>query len=128
MMSYANFKELSKDEKLTYLTKLRSENSIKDILEQWGITRPMYYTIAHEIGLPLNRKGNSSAKTAKNHNRGRRPKENNLPHVAEEINNEQKFTFSIDTSGPISLVSNILGVISGMEDRQVRVKMDVEVM
>lgn len=127
MMSYDSFKQLSKEEKLTYLTQLRSESSINDILEQWGITRPMYYSIAHEIGLPLKRKGASNKSSGQNGG-ARRSRKTAVPETMPQPANGQTFSFSIDTSGPVSLVSNILSVISDLDNRQVRVKMDVEVL
>ena len=127
MMSYDSFKQLSKDEKLTYLTELRSESSINDILEQWGITRPVYYNIAHEVGLPLKHKGKSTSSSGRS-DAPKRPRKSTVPVNMENPGNGQKFSFSIDTSGPVSLVSNILSVITDLEDRQIRVKMDVEVL
>lgn len=127
MMSYDSFKQLSKEEKLTYLTKLRSESSINDILEQWGITRPVYYNIAHEVGLPLKRKGASDKNSGKNGG-ARRTRKTAVPETVQNPADGRTFSFSIDTSGPVSLVSNILSVISDLDDRQVRVKMDVEVL
>lgn len=126
MMSYQDFKELSKEDKLTYLTQLRSESSINDILENWGITRPVYYNIAHDIGLPLQRKGsskiiNSNNKAVKRPARATRP-------LSLDHSSSPGFSFSIDTSGPVALVSDILGVIGNLEDKQVRVKMDVQVL
>jgi len=126
-MSYQDFKELSKDEKLTYLTQLRSESSINDILEQWGITRPVYYNIAHEIGLPLKRKGSSNGNGAKKQNI-KRSVHTPRPLASEHPSNDERFSFSIDTSGPVSLVSNVLNLISDLENKQVRVKMDLEVL
>ncbi|MGE5389686.1 MAG: hypothetical protein ACM3PE_01355 [Deltaproteobacteria bacterium] len=128
MMSYQDFKELSKEDKLTYLTELRSESSINDILEAWGITRPVYYNIAHEIGLPLKRKGSS-----KNHDSGNTVKRpvraaRQTRPLSIEHSDDPGFSFSIDTSGPVNMVSNILSVIGDLENKQVRVKMDVQVL
>jgi len=125
MMSYQDFQELSHDEKLTYLTKLRSESSINDILEQWGITRPVYYAIAHEVGLPLKRRG-----TGKTEQKApvKRPRKTSVPMPIEEPVNGNRVSFSIDTSGPLSLVSNILSAISDLDNKPVHVKMDVEVL
>jgi len=125
MMSYQDFKELSQDDKLTYLTQLRSESSINDILEQWGITRPVYYSIAHEVGLPLKSKGNSNSSR---NTPVKRPRKTSVPMATEESGNGHRVSFSIDTSGPLSLVSNILSAITDLGDKQVRVKMDVEVL
>ncbi|NLW92423.1 MAG: hypothetical protein GXY34_12595 [Syntrophomonadaceae bacterium] len=126
MISYQDFKGLSKEDKLTYLTEIRSESSINDILEHWGITRPVYYNIAHEIGLPLQRKG-SRHNGDSGKNKLKRPVKTARP-LSLDHSISSGFSFSIDTSGPGNMVSNILGVISNLEDKQVRVKMDVEVL
>lgn len=128
MITYSEFKQLSNEEKRDSLTRLREERSVKDILEAWGITRPVYYALAHEIGLPLNRKGDVKQGKPKKHiNRVQDLKAKYIETPHEDVE-KSNFTLSLNTVGPVSIIKNILSSINDLHDKEVRVKMEVEVM
>jgi len=133
LISFSEFSKLSSDHKREYLMEIRAEHSVKEIMEQWGITRPLFYQIAHEVDLPLARKGGSKNQPKpKNNNKKEAPN-----HMAEgtaygaiesDDATNNKLHFSLDTVGTISMVSNILSFIGQFPEQEVRIKMEVEVL
>lgn len=134
MISFSEFSNLSNDDKRKYLAETRTEHSVKDIMENWGITRPLFYKIAHEVGLPLARKGRSTSQTKNVKNKNKEETHNQMvdetTYAAIEQNDStnNKFRLSLDTVGTISMVQNILSFIGQFPEQEVRIKMEVEVL
>lgn len=129
MITFPEFNQLSDNDKRECLSTLRAEHSVKDILEQWGITRPLFYKIAHDVGLPLARKGKANGKTKP------KSKEKKITNAARDsypsaelkVSTNNTLSLSLDTTGPASIVKNVLSLIAEFQDREVKIKMEVEI-
>ncbi len=127
MISFSEFNKLSNDQKRDYLNEIRAEHSVKEIMEQWGITRSLFYQMAHEVGLPLARKGNSNNQPKKKAPSDHMAEE--TPGGAIEPNDagSSSLRFSLDTVGTTGMVRNILSFFDQFPEQEVRIKMEVEV-
>ncbi|MGR6835832.1 hypothetical protein [Syntrophomonas erecta] len=131
MLSFTDFNNLSNEEKLTYLQKLRNQRSVNDIASAWGISKSKYYAMAREIGLPMKARGKRARKTnsspsTETQNANNTP--NQITTEPEEQNNRSKFSFSLDTQGPASMVYNVLSIFKDTgfsDDTEVRFKIEI---
>lgn len=144
MISFEEFNSLSEEEQKSMLQNLKSEVSIKEIVEAWGISRSKLYYMQNKLGIPNEprKPRKPKEKKAKAARSPRKPRSEPNPSVDANsevtssesdlelgsITNTPKFSLQLETTGPAGLLVDTIQMIL-LSDRvaNLNIKINIQI-